>query len=228
MAGLSMMCLPGCPPNDGRCSAGFVHKGTPREHSFHRLDLASEGHRAARRHALDDAFDRLDPLFHEYGTSHQRASDTLTFSKKDQPAQDKMSIFDSGVLKIEQDVAGPVLRYHLTSKALLFCFLMPLMFLAIAQFTIVLGEFQKPKTEALKKPEKKPTVVPLNPIDIALGAPEPELPKKDGEKKGGRDKKPSPTPAYVFAAIFATLYGVGRVLEARMVKSLFKKRLLVA
>src|ERR1700712_4025166 len=62
----------------------------------------------------DEVFDRLHPLFPEFGTSHERASDTLTFRKKDQPAQDKMSIFDSGVLKIEQGVPGPVLRYHLT------------------------------------------------------------------------------------------------------------------
>ncbi|MDB5700151.1 MAG: hypothetical protein JWL66_350 [Sphingomonadales bacterium] len=175
-----------------------------------------------------DAFDRLDPLFREFGTSHERVSDTLIFRKKNQPAQDKMSIFDSGVLKIEKGSTGPVLRYHLTSRALLFCFLMPLMFLGVAQFTIALAKFEKPATEAAKKHTPKPVVVPLNPIDKALGAPEPEKPKKDKDKKKDEDKKPSPTPAYVFAAIFATLYGVGRVLEARLVRSLFKKRLLAA
>jgi hypothetical protein len=74
-------------------------------------------------------------------------------------------------------------------------------------------------------PEK--AAVPMNPIDKALGAPAPEKPGKNGaDKPEGRDKKPSPTPAYVFAAIFATLYVVGRILEDRLVKSLFKKRLL--
>jgi len=43
-----------------------------------------------------DAFDRLDPLFRQTGTSHERTDDTLVFRKKDQAAQDKMSIFDGG------------------------------------------------------------------------------------------------------------------------------------
>jgi hypothetical protein len=69
--------------------------------------------------------------------------------------------------------------------------------------------------------------MPQNPIDKFLGAPAPEKPKKgDGDKAEGRDKKPSPTPAYVFAGMFATLYVVGRILEDRLVKALFKKRLL--
>ena len=56
----------------------------------------------------DDVFDRLDPLFQQAGTSRDRANDTLTFQKKDQAAQDKMSVFDGGVLRIEKSVAGPV------------------------------------------------------------------------------------------------------------------------
>jgi hypothetical protein len=188
-----------------------------------------------------DVFDRLDPLFREYGTSQERTNDTLTFRKKDQAAQDKMAVFDSGVLRIEKSVAGSVLRYDLISRALLFCFLLVPLFLGIAQFTIAMGKFQKPATEAAatsgkaKDASKKPAAkaeadkapVPLNPIDKFLGAPAPEKPKKgDADKPGGRDKKPSPTPAYVFAAIFATLYVVGRILEDRLIKKLFKKRLL--
>ena len=185
----------------------------------------------------DEAFDRLDPLFRRTGTSHERTDDTLTFRKKDQAAQDKMSIFDGGMLQIEKGVAGPVLRYHLTSRALLFCFLAPLLFLGFAQLTIAMGKFQKASTEAAgksgkasdasKKPVKKHADVPMNPIDKALGAPIPEKPKKEGaDKAGGRDKKPSPTYAYVFAAIFATLYLIGRILEDRLVRTLFKRRLL--
>ena len=189
----------------------------------------------------DDAFDRLAPLFRETGTSHERTDDTLTFRKKDQAAQDKMSVFDRGVLRIEKDTAGPILRYHLVSRALLFCFLLVPLFLGIAQFTIALGKFQKPTSEVAgssgkaadaskKSPAKadadKAAPVPLHPIDKFLGAPEPEKPKKgDEDKPGRRDKKPSPTPAYVFAGIFATLYAVGRILEDRLVKTLFKKRL---
>ena len=182
----------------------------------------------------DDAFDRLDPLFRQTGTSRDRTSDALIFQKRDQEAQDKMSVFDSGVLRIEHDVAGPMLRYHLISRALLFCFLAPLLFLAIAQFTTVLGKHQKAVAEAAakagkapKKPEK--IVLPMNPIDKALGAPEPEKPKKKGADKDDEEKKwASPKSAYVFAGIFAALYLVGRVLEDRLVKRLFRKRLLTS
>lgn len=185
----------------------------------------------------DDAFDRLDPLFRQRGTSHERTSGTLTFSKKDQPAQDKMSVFDEGVLQIGKGVAGPVLRYHLTSRILLFCFLAPFLFLAFGQLTIAVGKLEKPSTQAAdkakadkeKKAEEKKAQLPQNPIDKALGAPAPEKPKKDGKDKDkDKDKKPSPMPAYVFAAIFATLYVIGRIFEDRWVKALFKKRLLGA
>jgi len=174
----------------------------------------------------NQAFDRLDPLFRQTGTSHQRTSDTLVFRKKDQAAQDKMSVFDGGVLRVERGAAGAVLRYHLISRALLFCFLAPLLFLGIAQFTIVVVKHQKPSADAAKS-KKKDAQMPMNPIDKALGAPAPEKPKKDGaDKAEGKDKKPSPTPAYVFAAIFACLYVVGRILEDRLIKAQFKKRLL--
>ncbi|MEG3171506.1 hypothetical protein U1708_04700 [Sphingomonas sp. ZB1N12] len=176
--------------------------------------------------SVDDAFERLDPLFRQTGTTRERTGDTLSFRKEIQAAQDKMAVFDGGVLRIEQDAPGLMLRYRLASRALLFCFLAPLLFLAFAQATIVLGKFEKARTEAKgKKPEvKKPPVV-LNPIDKALGAPEPDPPKKKG-KKDEDDKKPSPTPGYVFAGIFAALYAVGRILEDRRIKALFRKSLL--
>lgn len=184
----------------------------------------------APEQSSEDAWDRLDPLFRQTGTSHERTNDTLTFRKKDQAAQDKMSIFDGGVLRIERGAAGSVLRYHLTSRALLFCFLAPLLFLGFAQLTIAIGKLEKTAIEAAgksKKPEKKAVALPQNPIDKALGAPAPEKPKKEGAGKSKEDnKKPSPTPAYVFAAIFATLYIVGRILEDRLVKARFKKSLL--
>lgn len=179
----------------------------------------------------DDAFDRLRPLFRETGTSHELASDTLTFRKKDQAAQDKMSVFDGGVLQIEKGTAGSVLHYCLTSRALLFCFLAPLLFLGFAQLTVAIGKFEKAPTEAEDKAgkDKKKAEVPMNPIDKALGAPAPEKPKKDGaDKAKERDKKHSPTSAYVFAAIFAALYVIGRILEDRRLKALFRKSLLAA
>jgi hypothetical protein len=181
-----------------------------------------------------DAFDRLDPLFHQSGTTRERTQDRLTFRKRNQAAQDKMSIFDSGVLQIEESKAGSVLRYHLVSRALLFCFMAPLLFLGIAQLTMTLGKLQKASTEAAgtsrkaTDASKKHTAAPpMNPIDKMLGAPTPEKPGKDGDDMPGkRGKKPSPTPAYVFAGIFAVLYGIGRILEDRLAKTLFRKHLL--
>ncbi|HEX7782899.1 MAG TPA: hypothetical protein VF509_08840 [Sphingobium sp.] len=179
----------------------------------------------------DEAFDRLDPLFRQSGTSHERTGDTLTFRKKDQAAQDKMSVFDGGVLNIEKGASGSVLHYRLTSRALLFCFLAPLLFLGFAGLTMAVGHLGKPSTEAAdkaKKADKKDVALPQHWIDKALGAPVPEKPKKDDKKKDKdkeKDKKPSPTPAYVFAAIFAALYVAGRILEDRLIKGVFRKRL---
>jgi len=179
----------------------------------------------------DQAFDRLEPLFDQRGTTHERTHDALTFAKKDQAAQDKMSVFDGGVLRIEPGVAGPVLRYHLISRALLFCFLAPLLFIALGQLTVGLAKFEKPPADAAKTAGKdagKDVVVPLNPIDKFLGAPAPEKAKKGDKDDGGRKKKATPTAAYVFAGIFAVLYVGGRILEDRLVRLLFKRSLLGA
>lgn len=176
----------------------------------------------------EDAFGRLDPLFHEYGTTHVRTSDTLTFSKKDQPAQDRMSIFDRGALHVEHGPGGSVLRYRLFSRALLFCFLAPFLFLAFGQLSIAVGKLESASTAAAKKEDadKKDKVLPLNSIDKALGAPAPEAPKKDGaDKDKDKGKQLSPTAAYVFAALFALLYVVGRVLEDKLVGRLIRKHL---
>lgn len=186
--------------------------------------------------SVDDAFERLRPLFRQTGTSHEEAQDTLTFRKKDQAAQDRMAVFDGGVLRIERGGAGSVLHYRLTSRALLACFLAPLLFLGFGQLTIALGKLEAPTEEArsgkdaAKKDKKDEAARPMNSIDKFLGAPEPEKPEKDEAKKKqkakeAQEKKHSPTSAYVFAGIFAALYVVGRVLEDRQVKSLFRRSL---
>jgi len=175
----------------------------------------------------DEAFGRLSPLFHQAGTSYERENDALIFRKKDPAAQDKMSVFDRGVLQIETSSAGPVLRYRLTSRILLFCFLAPLLFLSFAALSVAVGKFETAaaKESSKKEDDKKDKVLPQNPIDKFLGAPAPEKPKKDKKKKEEDDDKPDPTAAYVLAGIFAVLYVVGRLLEARLVRSLFEKRL---
>jgi hypothetical protein len=187
----------------------------------------------------NDVFGRLDPLFQRPGTRYDRTKDTLTFQKRDQAAQDKMSVFDSGVLRIEKGAAGSILRYNLNSRALLFCFLAPLLFLLLAQITIAVNDFYAPGTSAAdklaaakaeakeKEADEKLAKVPMNPIDIALGAPAPEKPGAKGKNDKNEDKKkPTPTSAYVFAGIFTVLYIVGRILEDRLIRSLFQKRLL--
>ncbi len=166
----------------------------------------------------EDAFDRLDPLFRQTGTSYQRTHDKLIFSKKNPAAQDKMSVFDGGELQIDKSVGGSVLRYHLTSKALLYCFLASPLFLGIAQLTVVIDKFEKPTPH-----EEKKHAEPMNPIDKALGAPEPDDSKKDDADE---DKKLSPKAAYIFSGLFAILYVVGRILEDRLMKTRFKKSLL--
>lgn len=177
--------------------------------------------------SAEDAFHSLDPLFRERGTTSERSGNTLTFTKKDQAAQDKMSIFDGGILRIEDGATGPVLRYYLASRTLLFCFLAPLLFIGFGQLTVAVGNLEKPATEeAAKKPEKEKAQQPQNPIDKFLGAPAPEKPKKDPADKAKKDdKKHSPTTAYVFAAIFAALYLIGRLLEDRLIRSVFRKAL---
>ena len=183
----------------------------------------------------DDAFDRLEPLFRERDTTHERIGDTLTFQKSNQAPQDKMSIFDGGELRIDHTAAAPVLRYDLSSRMLLFCFLAPLLFLGFAQLTIGLGMLEKASAEtsedskADEEEEKEDVERTLHPIDQFLGAPAPEKPEKSEEDKSEEeeeeDDEHSPTAAYVFAAIFATLYIVGRILESWLIKSTFRRKL---
>ncbi len=177
-----------------------------------------------------EVFDKLGPLFQEKGTSYERSGHTLLFRKKDQAAQDKMSIYDSGALHVEQSGAESRLRYDLFSRALLFCFLAPFLFLAFSQAIIALGEYEmanKP-AETSEKKDKEKAERPMHPIDKFLGAPEPEKKDKKKEEEEAKEeerKKYSPTPAYVFAGIFSVLYVAGRILEAFLIRREFKKRL---
>lgn len=185
------------------------------------------------------AIDRLEPLLVATGTSYERTEDALIFTKKDPAAQDRLAVFDAGVLHVANDASGPVLHYQLTSRILLACFLAPLLFLLFAQVTLYTGELDKAKAAAEEKAEKagtsggkakpktpeKPELV-LNPIDVALGAPAPKTRKQMAAEKAEKEKEPpSATPAYVFAGLFAALYLIGRILEAWLAKKLFRKAL---
>lgn len=168
-----------------------------------------------------DAFDRLDPLFRASGTSHRVQNGTLTFTKRGQLPQDPMSIFDHGTLRINNGI----LRYDMSSRALLACFLAPIAFFGMGHIGVALDKWRNPpevvaaKAEAAKKRSLiKPEDVPLHPIDQFLGAAKPEK-KKDGEEIGKRNRKPSMTTAYVFMGIFFALWVLGRILENVLIHS---------
>ncbi|VWX46723.1 hypothetical protein [Novosphingobium sp. 9U] len=164
------------------------------------------------------AFDKLDPMFHEKGTSYRVDGDTLSFTKKDQLPQDKMSVFDHGTLRISDGT----LRYEMTSRALLACFLAPALFFGVGHIGVAIDGWRNPpelaaaKEAAEKKRSRvKAEDVPMNPIDEFLGAAKPEKKKEDkkGDEVGKRKRKPSMTTAYVFMGIFFALWVLGRILE---------------
>jgi hypothetical protein len=176
-----------------------------------------------------EAFGRLDDLFQEQNTTYRIEGNTLTFTKKKQLPQDKMSVFDGGTLR----VVGGVLRYDMMSRALLACFVAPLFFFAVGQIGVTVDKWRNPpavvkaKAEAAKKRQKvKPEDVPMNAFDKFIGAPQPEKKKKGAdEETGKRNRKPSMTTAYVFMGIFFALWIVGRILEHKMIHVRFRNRL---
>lgn len=178
-------------------------------------------------HSPADAFDKLEDLFHEKNTTYRIDHDTLTFTKKNALPQDKMSIFDSGTLR----VSDGVLRYDMISRALLACFLAPLFFFALGHIGVAVDKWRNPpevvkaKAEAAKKRSLvKPEDVPMNPVDKFLGAPVPEK-KKGGEEIGRRNRKPSMTTAYTYMGMFFALWIVGRILEHKLIHNRFRKML---
>lgn len=179
----------------------------------------------------DEAMARIAPQFASSEYEVQRSGDALAYANPSPAAQDTLSVFEKGALRIEDSANGKVLRYRLTSLIMLFCFLLPFVFIGFGQLTIAVGEYQKAQAEAkekaqgAKKDDKKKDepVLTLHPIDKFLGAPAPEKPKDDDAKS--RKRKPSATAAYVFAGIFAFLYLVGRFLEPWLVRRMFRRRL---
>lgn len=122
-------------------------------------------------------------MFEMDGTTYERTDEAITFQKKDQAAQDKMSIFDSGTLTVRTADRSPELKFDLKSRALLTCFLAPLVFLAFAQFSILLSELHTAsdgadrateRTAETTEDEEDKKIRRLHPIDQILGAPEPK------------------------------------------------------
>ena len=174
--------------------------------------------------APDEAFARLDPLFQTSGTSYTVTGETLSYAKHNPAAQDRLATFTRGTLTI----AGGMLRFNVTSRALLLCFLAPLLFLFFAQAMVTINGWEKAaeaaqgeKAEGEDKAKDKEKPLPkLNPIDEWLGAPAPEDPAKKKEKaKEKADKgKFDPTASYVLAGLFFVTFLVGRVLEPWLLK----------
>jgi hypothetical protein len=179
-----------------------------------------------------EAFARLDPLFQTPGTTYVVEGDTLTYAKHNPAAQDKLATFTHGTLRLVKRADGTSwMAFKASSKALLLCFLAPLLFLAFAQIMTVANGWEKAASEAEQaagkskdgdkdkdKDEAKP-VAQLHPLDQMLGAPAPEDPsKKKGEKKDEPKEKFRTTPAYVLAGLFFVVFLVGRVLEPWLLK----------
>jgi hypothetical protein len=179
-------------------------------------------------HSAAETLGKLEDLFHEKNTTYRIDNNTLTFTKKNALPQDKMSIFDSGTLRVSEGL----LRYDMMSRALLACFLAPLFFFALGHTGVAIDKWRNPpevvkaKAEAAKKRSLvKPEDVPMNPIDKFLGAPEPKK-KKDGEEIGKRNRKPSMTTAYTYMGIFFALWIAGRILEHKLIHARFRKKLM--
>lgn len=79
-----------------------------------------------------EVFSKMDGLFKAEGTSHLVDGDTLTFTKKDPLAQDRMAIYNKGNLQLIQREQTSELHWDMSSPTLMFCFVLPFFFLAIA------------------------------------------------------------------------------------------------
>lgn len=181
--------------------------------------------------SADTVFERLDPLLQAPGTEVAREGETLSYRKRNPAAQDKLATFTRGNLQVAAQPNGQaVLRFHLSSTALLLSFLAPFLFLGFGQLAELANSWEKAAIEAAPEKDKekdkdKPKPVPkLNPIDAMLGAPAPEDPNKKKDKDKEKDEGPhSPTPAYVLAGLFFAIYLVGRVLEPWLIRRTFRK-----
>lgn len=79
-----------------------------------------------------ETFGKLDDLFQTPGTSYSVDANQLTFTKKDPRSQDKMATYTKGTLKVVDKAGASHLAYDMTSKTLLFCFILPFFFVGVA------------------------------------------------------------------------------------------------
>lgn len=184
----------------------------------------------------DEAFERLDPLFQTAGSAYAVEGDTLGYSKHNPAAQDKLATFTRGTLRLDQQEVRSRLVFDVSSKALLLCFLAPLLFLGFAQTMVALNAWDVASAGAVdaqdkdKDAEKPKVKQELHPLDKLLGAPEPDDPNKKKDEDEDEDKKKEkfdPTRAYVLSGLFLLIYLVGRVLEPWLFKRTLRAALAV-
>lgn len=171
-----------------------------------------------------EIFDRLSGLFDEGEFEIDRANRRLDYRKPNPAAQDKLATFSNGSLELAGDNQGQLLRYDVGSPALLLTFLAPLLFLALAQGFVMLGQWEESKEASQAEEEDEEDEEPgeLHWFDQMLGAPAPEDPDED-EEEDEEDDDYSPRDAYGLAALFALIYLVGRFLEPYLFRKTLRR-----
>jgi hypothetical protein len=175
-----------------------------------------------------EAFERLDPLLQTEGTHYTIEGDTLSYTKENPAAQDKLATFTRGTLTVAEENGRRVLAYDLSSTALALCFLAPLFFMALAFLAMGLNTLHPadPDREGKEESEEARPDPRLHWIDQMFGAPAPETKEEREQRRaeerrdGEKEKKEfhASTPAFVLAGIFAAIYAVGRLLEPYLMR----------
>ena len=171
-----------------------------------------------------EILDRLSGLFDEGEFEIDRANRRLGYRKPNPAAQDKLATFSNGSLELAGDNQSQLLRYDVGSPALLLTFLAPLLFLALAQGFVMLGQWEESKEASQAEEEDEEDEEPgeLHWFDQMLGAPAPEDPDED-EEEDEEDDDYSPRDAYGLAALFALFYLVGRFLEPYLFRKTLRR-----
>ncbi|MEE4199675.1 hypothetical protein [Erythrobacter sp.] len=176
--------------------------------------------------STSQVFERLDPLFQTPGTEVDIAGDTLTYSKANPAAQDKLATFTSGTLTVTEREGAPALAYDVRSTALWVCFLAPLFFAGMALLAMGLNTLDPvdPDRDRSAQEESEEAEPPreLHWIDQMLGAPAPETEeeKERREAEEGEDEEEAHDwiPGAVLAVMFIVIFAVGRVLEPYLLR----------
>ena len=181
--------------------------------------------------SANDALDRLSGLFDPDEMTVDRVKARIDYRKPNPAAQDRLATFSSGSLELAEANGRREVRFDVGSPALLLTFLAPLLFLALGQGIVALGQWEETKAAAQDdkdkdEEDKDEDQAELHWFDQMLGAPAPEKPDKDKDKAEEKDEEDddySPKQAYGLAALFALIYLVGRFLEPRLFRRTLRR-----